>query len=472
MKKFPRLALFALVVVLVTAFSGVAAQDSSELASPLTLPEQIAGGNPVTITVTNMPPETDTAAHQAWIDRIARFNAVYPNVTIEGLEYTYQPDSFAALVAGAQVPTLFQVYMTDPQKYIDSGVAADITAELDAAGVKDLFNADIMNLATKDSKVYAIPYNAYGMGIGYNIQMLKDAGYDAPPKTWDELREMAKALTNRDAGVSGFSMINDGGPATGWHFTVLAYTFGATPQDIIKLGDDGKYTAGFAEGPVVDAMQFLKDLRWKEDVLPRDTLDWGGNGTELATGQAAIVMMAGDQIRWIKTTFRETDMANIGFAPLPAGPGGVATLTGGDMYMVSSAATAEQREAAVAFELWRLLDSNEIVLGLEAQAAEENPAVGGPVLPLYTTDYQTARSTFELPYYTLPYDNYALFLNAVASGEAKLQVEPSPAGQQYYAAIGAVVSAILTDENTDPATAVKEAADNLQLSALDALAPQ
>lgn len=470
MKKFPRLALFALMLVLVTAFSGVAAQDSGELANPLTLPEQIAGGNPVTITVTNMPPETDTAAHQAWLDRVARFNAVYPNVTIEGLEYTYQPDSFAALVAGAQVPTLFQVYMTDPMKYIDNGVAADITAELEAAGVTGLFNADIMNLATKDGKVYAIPYNAYGMGIGYNIQMLKDAGYDAPPKTWDELREMAKALTNRDAGVSGFSMINDGGPATGWHFTVLAYTFGATPQDIIKLDGD-KYTAGFAEGPVVDAMQFLKDLRWTDDVLPRDTLDWGGNGTELATGQAAIVMMAGDQIRWIKTTFRETDMANIGFAPLPAGPGGVATLTGGDMYMVSSAATPEQREAAVAFELWRLLDPSEIVLGLEAQAAEENPAVGGPVLPLYTTDYQTSRNTFELPYYTLPYDNYALFLNAVASGEAKLQVEPSPAGQQYYAAIGSVVSAILTDESTDPATAVKEAADNLQISALDALTP-
>ena len=44
MKKFPRLALFALMLVLLTAFSGVAAQDSGELASPLTLPEQIAGG--------------------------------------------------------------------------------------------------------------------------------------------------------------------------------------------------------------------------------------------------------------------------------------------------------------------------------------------------------------------------------------------------------------------------------------------
>jgi len=469
MKKFSRIVLLICMMALLTAaFGSVSAQDS-KLAAVLKMPKEIAGGKPVTVTITNMPPETDTAAHQAWVDKIGRFQALYPNVTIQGLEYTYAPDTFAALVAGAQVPTMFQVYMTDPMKYIDSGVAADLTDVLTAAGVTDIFNKDIINLATKDSKVYAIPYNAYGMGLGYNIKMLKDAGFDKPPATWDELRTMAKKLTNRDAGVVGFSMINDGGPATGWHFTVLGYTFGAKPQDIIKTGADGKVTAGFGTGPLVDALQLLKDLRWTDDVLPRDTLDWGGNGTELGTGKAAMVMMAGDQYRWIKTTFRETDMNNIGFAPLPAGPAGSATLTGGDMYMVSATATAEEKEAAVYFELWRLLDPDEIVKGLEAQKAEENPAVGGPALPLYTGDYQAARQAFEQPYYTLPYDNYSAFLDAVSTGKAKLQVEPSPAGQQYYAAVGAVVSSVLTDETVDPAKALKDAADTLQTSTLDSI---
>jgi ABC-type glycerol-3-phosphate transport system substrate-binding protein len=326
-----------------------------------------------------------------------------------------------------------------------------------------------MNLATKDDKIYAIPYNPYGMGIGYNIQMLKDAGFENPPATWDELREMAKALTNRDAGVAGFSMINDGSPATGWHFTVLGYTFGATPESIIQTADDGKYVAGFADGPMVEALNLLKELRWTDDVLPRDTVDWPTNGTKLATGQAAIVMMAGDQYRWIKTSFRETDMNNIGFAPLPAGPGGVVTLTGGDMYMVSAAASEAEQEAAVYFELWRLLDPNEIKLGLEAQAAEENPAVGGPVMPLYIGDYQAERTAFEMPFYTLPYQNYASFLDAVSSGKAKLQVEPTPAGQQYYAAVGAVVSAVLTDESIDPAAALQEAQATFQTSSLDTM---
>ena len=472
MKKSVRLVLLMCVFVLMSVAFGAAQAQDDTLAPILQLPETIAEGRPVTFTVTNMPPETDTVVNQAWKDQVARFQALYPNVTIEGLEYTYQPDSFSALVAGNQVPTLFQVYMTDPMKYIDSGVAADITAIFDAQNLRDVFNTDIINLATKDDKVYGIPYNAYGMGLGYNIQMLADAGFDAPPATWEELRAMAKALTNRDAGVSGFSMINDGGPATGWHFTVLGYTFGATPQDIIQTNEDGSYTAGFGQGPLVDALQLLKDLRWTDDVLPRDVLDWGTNGTGLATGSAAMVMMAGDQYRWIKTTFRETDMENIGFAPLPAGPGGIGTLTGGDMYLVSSAATDDQKEAAVYFELWRLLDPTEIQNGLEAQKAEDNPAVGGPALPLYIGDYQAARTAFEQPYYTLPYDNYAPFLDAISTGEAQLLVEPSPAGQQYYAAIGAVVSAILADESVDPAAALAEAAQTFQSTALDTLSAQ
>ncbi|MBX3081115.1 MAG: extracellular solute-binding protein [Anaerolineae bacterium] len=431
------------------------------------MPDQIAGGRPVTFTITNMPPETDTAARPAWDAMVKRFQDKYPNVTVQGLEYTYQPDSFAALVAGQQVPTIFQVYMTDPQKYISTGVAADISSIIDANKLRDVFNTDILNLATNDGKVYGIPYNAYAMGIGYNIDLLKAAGFDKPPATWDELRTMAVKLTNRDAGVVGFSMINDGGPATGWHFTVLAYTFGAKPEEIIKAGADGKYTAGLDSEAMVNAMQLVKDLRWTDDVMPRDTLDWGTNGTQLATGKAAIVLMAGDQYRWIKTSFRETDMNAIGFAPLPAGPGGVVSLTGGDMYMVSAAATDDEKEAAVYFELWRLFDPAEVQLGLEAQGAEENPAVGGPALPLFKGEYQAAKETFQKPFYTLPYDNYSAFLDAFASGKAHLQVEPTPAGQEYYAAIGAVVSTIITDQNADPAALLKDASATFQSTQLD-----
>jgi ABC-type glycerol-3-phosphate transport system substrate-binding protein len=411
---------------LALALAGVGVSNAQGgLPNAIKMPAQIAGGRPVTFTITNMPQQSDTIKRKQWDDRVARFQKMYPNVTVKGDEYTYDPQTFPAKVAAKQLPTMFSVYLTDPLKYISSGVATDITDIFDASKLRDIYNTDIINLVISNNKVYGLPWNAYAMGLGYNIKLLKDAGFSKPPATWDELRSMAKKLTKRDAGVVGFSMINDAGPATGWHFTIVGYTFGAKPGELISLGKDGKYTAGFGQGPMVDTLTLIKNLRWTDDVLPRETVDWPTNGTKLATGQAAMVLMAGDQYAWIKTTYRDTDMSNLGFAPMPAGPAGSVSLIGGDTYMVSSDATADQKEAAVYWELWRLFDPKEVQTDLEAQKAEENAAVGGPALPMYKGDYQTNRFAFAKTYYTLPYDNYSAFLDAIAAGKVRLQVEPT-----------------------------------------------
>src|SRR5579871_853453 len=302
-----------------TPAATAAASSAALPSSVVKMPDQIAGGRPVTISVTNKPPASDAVGLQAWSDQVARFEKAYPNVTVNGSEYTYAPDTFAALVAGGQVPTLFRVYLTDPQKYIDLGVAADITKIVDANNLRKIFTPDILNLGIKDNKVYGLPHGAYAMGLGYNIPMLKAAGISAPPTTWDELRADAKKLTDRSKGVSGFSFINDGSGAAGWHFTIISYTFGAKPTDLITPNGNGIYTAGFGKGAPVDALTFIKQLRWTDDVLPRDTLDWAGNGTTLATGKAAMVLMAGDQYGWIKTQFKDVDMSTLGFAPIPSG---------------------------------------------------------------------------------------------------------------------------------------------------------
>lgn len=442
--------------------------DTMGLPSVITMPDQIAGGRDVSITVIGKPADSKPEAVAAWQAGVDRFQKMYPNVTIVGSDYAYAPDTFAALVAGNQVPTLFEVYLTDPGKMIDQGVAADLTPFFEAQKLKDVFNPNVLAITSKDGKIYGIPRFAYAMGLAYNIKMLKDAGYDAPPTTWPTLAEAATKLTNRDAGVAGFSFITDGANAGGWQFTTIAYGFGLKNTDIAAPDASGKNVANFANDSTDAALNYVKDLRWKNDVLPRDNYDWPKNGESLGTGKSAMVVMAGDQLGWIKGTYSDVDMSQFGFAPLPVGEDGKSvSLVGGNIAMISSKATADQIEAAVYFRLWQQLSPAEIVAGFQATKADPTAVVGNPVLPLYVGDFEEKLEALQKMYANLPVDNYQGFLDAVTSGNVTLQPEPLVAGQEYYGAMGGVVSTILTDEKADPAKVVKDAQDTFQTNVLD-----
>jgi ABC-type glycerol-3-phosphate transport system substrate-binding protein len=281
---------------------------------------------------------------------------------------------------------------------------------------------------------------------------------------------MAQKLTKRDEGIAGFSFITDGSNATGWQFTTIAYTFGAKQADLVARTADGAYTAGFADGAPVKALDYVKNLRWQYDVLPRENLDWAKNGEGLATGRSAIVVMAGDQLTWIRTTFPDVDMSQFGFAPLPAGPDGKSvSLVGGNIAMVSAAASDDEKEAAVYYRLWTQFDPAEIQIGYELSQKDPAFVIGAPVLPMYVGDYQKAADDLQGQYANLPVQNYQLFREAVSSGAVGLELEPVIAGQEYYGAMGAVISSILTDQSVDPSASVKQAAETFQSNVLNQL---
>ncbi len=431
-----------------------------------TMPEQIAGGRDVSITVSDKPASDQPEELAIWEGQVAKFQAMYPNVKIEGLELKYDPTAFIAMIAGDQLPTIFKTYFTEPEKFIGQDAVADLTPYFEQTGLSDVFNANVLAIASQDGKLYGIPDFAYSLGLAYNIDMLAAAGYDAPPATWDELAQMAVALTNKDNNVAGFAFINDGSGATGWHYTDIAYGFGATPEDIIRPNGDGTYTAMFGEGATVDALQFVRDLRWKYDVLPGATLDWANITEALASDRVAMVIYAGDQFSFMMNQFPDADLNKFGYAPVPAGPNGRVALTGGSLWMIDSAASDDEREAAFYFQAWRQLDPVEYEASIVTQH-DTGRAVGQPVLPLYVGDYQTKIEEFRAQYDVLPVANYALFNDAVKSGELKLQAEPPAAAQDYYSELGVLVGEVLADQNVDPAERLPQVAEEFQAFVLD-----
>ena len=336
-----------LAVMLVIASLPVAISSGQGTIVPqvIVMPEQIAEGRAVTITVSDKPASDQPEELAIWEGQVEKFQAMYPNVTIDGLELKYDPTAFIAMIAGDQLPTLFRTYFTEPEKFIRQAAVADLTPYFDEAGLTEVFNANVLAIASQDGKLYGIPNFAYSLGLAYNIGMLAAAGYDAPPATWDELAEMAAALTDKENSVAGFAFINDGSVATGWHYTNIAYGFGATPEDIIQPNDDGTYTANFGEGVTVDALQFVHDLAWEYDVLPGATLDWVNITEALASDRVAMVIYAGDQFSFMMNQFPDADLTKYGYAPVPAGPNGRVALTGGDLWMVDSAASDDEPRA-------------------------------------------------------------------------------------------------------------------------------
>lgn len=458
-----KLLLVLVLIIALTSVLPVLGQEAAAVPEVLTLPEQIAEGRDVTITVSNMPAADQADLRAAWEAQAARFMELYPNVTIEGLELQYDPAAYVALAAGGQLPTLFLTYFTEPSKFIEQGVVADLSPYFETAGVAGVFNPAILDITSQDGAIYGIPLNAYALGLAYNIQLLADAGYDAPPATWEELAEMAAALTDRDNNVAGFAFINDGSGATGWQYTNIAYAFGAAREDIISANEDGTFTANYGEGATVDALNYIKDLRWNGDVLPGATLDWPSMTDALVTGRVAMMIYAGDQFNFAYFNFPDADFSNLGYAPIPAGPNGRTTLTGGNLWMVSGNATPDQVEAATYFQLWRQFDPAEIQASLEAS----NEAIGQPVLPLYVGDYQAQWEAFRAPYNVLPVENYAVFNEAIKSGEVTLQPEPVTAVQDYYTEIGIIVSEVLSNADVDVATRLAESAAEFQSFVLD-----
>ncbi len=433
-------------------------------------PKEIAGGRQVEISVVGIPAESNPTGLADWKAAVARFEAKYPNVKVVGNDYAYAPDTFPALVAGDQVPTLFQAYLTDVDQMAGQGIAADLTSFYKTTKLDEVYNPRLLSLVSKDGKIYGVPMAAYVMGLAYNIQMLKDAGYDAPPKTWDELGPMAQKLTNRDAGVAGFSFIRGEPHQAGWHTTTMAYNFGLKDTDIVTKGDDGKYKAGFDNAQTLATLNFIKDLQWKYDALPRELLDWPTNGEALATGRAAMVLMAGSQLAWIKQTYPDVDMNQFGFAPLPAGPDGkMVSLGGGDVAYISAKATPDQMEAAFYYRLFVQFDEGELKAKYEATKTNPTAVIGDPSYPMYVGEFQAKIDALTKEYANLPVDNYTTFNNAVVAGEVGLQNEPQISGQDYYAALGDVVSKIVSDKNTDPAAELKAAAATFQTNVLDLL---
>lgn len=114
----------------------------------------------------------------------------------------YKKQLSVAIGAGS-LPDIIMIDNPDNASFASMGVLADITDKMNKWGEKDKYFPGPLKSTMLDGKYYGIPFTSNCLALFYNKKMLSEAGVQVP-KTWDELRTTAKALTKN--GIFGMAV--------------------------------------------------------------------------------------------------------------------------------------------------------------------------------------------------------------------------------------------------------------------------
>ncbi|HLQ15259.1 MAG TPA: extracellular solute-binding protein [Candidatus Eisenbacteria bacterium] len=403
-----------------------------------------------TATVNSMPPSSNPGALYVFKQLVKQFESTHANEKIVGKDDPYDPTTFFARLAAGQQEDGVQSYFTEPPLLISKHGAADITSLAQGWPQFKDYSPSIASIVTDSSgKIYGIPTNGYTLGILYNRKMFTAAGLDpdSPPKTWDDFRRYAKALTS--SSVFGFAETSTGNQG-GWHFTNWMYTAGGDMQS----ADGTKATFNSPKGASV--LQLLKDMRFTDNSITKAQGFTQDKTLELlATNKVAMVVMAPDQLNNLQSQFG-ADLKNFGLGPMPQN-GGNFTLTGGNVWIFNPKSSPDVLKAAFDFVTYTNFDLG-VLETATAQRAANGQAVGAPTAQLFKGDFQSKLTALDRKYATVPLDNYKTYINSTSG----LRPEPRNQAQKMFAALDPCMQAVLTSASADPQALLDTAAKSFQ----------
>lgn len=431
----------------------------------------------INITIGCWPDDTNPTGQERMAKVREDFMAQYPDINIITDTTYYDSQTLNMKGSANQLVTLYSCPVTEVSTASRAGYALPITKYMDKYGYTEAMNPEVLDVCKgDDGEIYAIPTSAYKQGFYINKNMFEEAGLvnaDGSvkiPKTWDEVAEYAKIVKDK-TGKAGFAYgtTNNIG---GWLFLNIAKSFGV--EEFVVQKEDGSYEAAFNTPECVEAVQYLKDLKWKYDVLLDDSnVDQLGMYKYFGTDQAAM-MIAAPPCNWLYSDYK-MDMNNGIVAAMPEGPAGAYSQMGADVYMISPDATEEQVDACFK---WMQFNGNcpevseerveTLKAGYAQQVEKGNPVMSKDPFPIYSKgNAAEVRNNARAEYVNIDMANFDDYFNN--SDNVKVFPEPAVCAQQLYAILDKVVQEIFSNENADVAALVEEAANDYQLNQLNKL---
>ncbi|MBM7693793.1 multiple sugar transport system substrate-binding protein [Peribacillus deserti] len=192
-----------------------------------------------------------------------QFEKANPNidVKVQAIPWDKAHDKLLTAVASKKGPDVIQMGTTWIPEFASANALMDLTPHLDKYPElgSDNFYEGSVETTKVDGKVVGVPWYVDTRVLFYRTDLLKKVGYDEAPKTWDELRDAAKKLSERGDKKYGISI--DAKEQS------LAFMFAR--QNGSQLIDGTKPL--FNEKPFVEAVDYLNGF-FKDGSAPKDDI--------------------------------------------------------------------------------------------------------------------------------------------------------------------------------------------------------
>ncbi len=337
--------------------AGTAATTAAEVT---TAPVAPAGEQASLTFVCDTINEAHTKLRDQWTQQFMEAN---PSITVS---HQVVPQDYAiriqTLYAAGTPPDIYR-YLQENTPIV-TVVEKNLHLKLDeliAADNYDLsdFRPDAVELYRWNGGLYGLPRDYGNQNLFYNINLLNEAGVALPTADWTDksftfevLRDMATKLTKKtgDRTTQWGFLINRGWrPWASW-----IYNNGAS---VVERDDNGLATAiSLTEPNAVEALQFIQDLMYKDQIAPKPDVETETGGFELfASGRVAMMINNPSSI----SQYRTIESFEWDVATLPIGKAERRGTGGGGTGWASASTTKAPQQA---WEFLKFLTSKDAEL--------------------------------------------------------------------------------------------------------------
>jgi multiple sugar transport system substrate-binding protein len=266
--------------------------------------------------------------------------------------------------AGSAVPDLMRMDIVWVPEFASLDALQPVDGFPDFSKIKAASFDAPMSTNLYNGKYYGVPLDTNTKVAIYNKALLQEAGAAEPPKTMDELADLARKLKAKDKKKFGITI---GGPDA-WNMPPFFWSLGG------KYTDD-KYTkaTGFLNSPEsVKALETI--ISWNEEGLLAPPILGGQPGTWEGLrgdkGQPASYMMINDG-PWFFGILGDAVKGTMVPAKMPAGPDGKShSIVGGqDMVIFKK---AKHPNEAWTFTQFMLSEEIQVLMGQKTGAIPTN----------------------------------------------------------------------------------------------------